>query len=279
MPIHDQSYRRYSGPRQPPGRAWAVIAWNDIRVLLMKRLLLGVLLIGWAPVVVRAVMIYLSTNFPQMTVLAPSVATFREFFEQQGFSVFVMTVYVGAGLIANDRRANALPIYLSKPLTRAEYIGGKLVVLLFFLLLVTWVPAMLLLFLQMMFAGSFAFVRANLFLIPAITLFSFVQVLLASFTVLALSSWSNSARYVAMLYAAAVIFTDVIFEVLRELTGSSGLAWLSFRANLAQVGDVIFRLTPRYASPWPLALAIVAGLIVASAAVLQRRVRGVEVVA
>ena len=34
-----------------------------------------------------------------------------------------------AGLIANDRRANALQIYLSKPLMRMEYIGGKLGIL------------------------------------------------------------------------------------------------------------------------------------------------------
>ena len=34
--------------------------------------------------------------------------------------VFFITVYVGAGLIANDRRANALQIYLSKPLTRGR---------------------------------------------------------------------------------------------------------------------------------------------------------------
>ena len=55
--------------------------------------------------------------------------------------MFFVTVYVGAGLIANDRRANALQIYLSKPLTRAEYVVGKLAILMAFLLLVTWVPA------------------------------------------------------------------------------------------------------------------------------------------
>lgn len=278
MPIHDQSYRRYSGTRCMPGRAWTVIAWTGIASLLTRRLLLAVLLIAWAPVLVRAVMIYLGVNFPQMTVLAPTAETFREFFERQGFSVFLMTVYVGAPLIANDLRANALQIYLSKPLTRAEYVGGKLAVLMFFLLLVTWVPAMLLLFLQVMFAGNVEFVSRNVFLIPAITLFAFVQVLLAAFTVLALSALSKSARYVAMLYAAAVLFTDAIFGVLTVMTGNSRLSWVSFRANLAQVGDVIFRLQPRYETPSPVAFAIVVGLIAVSVAVLHRRVRGVEVV-
>ena len=57
---------------------------------------------------------------------APSADTFRQFLDQQQIFVFFVTVYVGAGLIANDRRANALQIYLSKPLTRAEYVFGKL---------------------------------------------------------------------------------------------------------------------------------------------------------
>ncbi len=52
--------------------------------------------------------------------LAPTAETFREFLEQQDFFVFFMTIYVGAGLIANDRRANALQIYLSKPLLRVR---------------------------------------------------------------------------------------------------------------------------------------------------------------
>ena len=94
---------------------------------------------------------------------------FRDFLEQQDFFVFIMTIYVGAGLIANDRRANALQIYLSKPLLRTEYIAGKAAVLFTFIMLVTWLPAILLLFLQVMFKGSFAFLRANLFLFPAIT--------------------------------------------------------------------------------------------------------------
>ncbi len=60
-----------------------------------------------------------------------------QFVEQQGFFIFFVTVFVGAGLIAADRRANALQIYLSKPLLRMEYIGGKLAILVTFLLFVT----------------------------------------------------------------------------------------------------------------------------------------------
>ena len=278
MPIHDQSYRRYTGVREKPGTAWLVIAVTGIRAALSKKLFLWVMLAAWGQFFVRAVIFYLAANFPNLDILAPSVETFRQFFEMQGIFVFFVTVYVGSGLIANDRRSNALQIYLSKPLTRAEYVAGKLGILLCFLLLVTLLPAMALLFVQMMFSASLTFVRDNLFLIPAITLYALVEVLLAAFTMLALSSLSSSARYTAMLYAGAVLFTDALFTTLRAITGNSALAWLSFRANLGQIGDVIFRLEPRFDSPWLLSVVVVVALIGLSVFMLERRVRGVEVV-
>ena len=261
-----------------PGRAWTVIAWAGIRQLVRKRIFLGLLLFALLPFIVRAVLIYISANFPQASVLEPSVKMFRDFLEQQDFFVFVMTIYVGAGLIANDRRANALQIYLSKPLMRSEYIAGKAAVLFAFLMLVTWLPAMLLLFLQVMFKGNFDFLRANLFLIPAITVASLLQVFVATFTMLALSSLSKSSRYVGILYAGIIFFTAAIYGAMMAITGSTKLSYLSLSANLTQVMDVIFRLKPRYATPWPVSLTVVIGLVVLSISVLERRVRGVEVV-
>lgn len=278
MPIHDQSYRRYAGPRNEPGSAWLVIAAAGIRTLLGRKLFLAVMLAAWGQFFVRAVMFYLSANFPTMNVLAPSVETFRQFFDMQEIFVLFVTVYVGSGLIANDRRSNALQIYLSKPMSRAEYVAGKLGILGFFLLMVTLVPALALLMLEVMFSASLAFLLDNLFLLPAITLYALMEVSLASFTMLALSSLSTSARYTAMLYAGALFFTATVFAILRGATASSMLAWLSLRANVEQIGDVIFRLPPRFESPWALSVLVVALLIGLSALVLDRRVRGVEVV-
>lgn len=278
MPIHDQSYRRYRGPRESPRGAWTVIASAGIQAVLRKRAFLALLLFAWGPFIVRAVQIYVAATFPQASILAMRAETFREFFDQQGIFVFFVTVYVGAGLIANDRRANALQIYLSKPLTRAEYVAGKMAILVAFLLLVTWLPAVLLLVLQVLFAGSFAFLREHAFLLPAITLFSLIEVLVASFTMLALSSLSTSSRYVAVLYAGAVLFTDAMFAALRGITGSTAVSWVSFPATLAQVGDLVFRQRLRYDTPVAVSAIVLLALVVVSISVLERRIRGVEVV-
>ncbi len=279
MPIHDQGYRRYAGVRAPSGRAWAVIAAAGIRTLIARRAFVGLLLLAWVPFLVRAVQIYAAANLPQAQFLRPDAQLFRQFLEQQDIFLFFITVYAGTGLIANDRRANALQIYLSKPLTRLEYIFGKFAILLTLLLLVTWVPALLLLVIQVLFSGSVAFVLENLYLVPAITLYSLIQVTAVGSTMLALSSLSRSSRYVGVLYAGLIFFSQAIYGIVRGITRDSSMAWLSMPLDLAQIGDVIFRLEPRYDMPAWSAFLCVGLLIAASALVLDRRVRGVEVVA
>ena len=142
--------------------------------------------------------------------------TFREFLDSfpQHVMVFFITVYVGSGLIANDRRANALQIYLSKPLTRAEYIFGKLAILMAFLALVTWLPAIVLLVVQVAFTGSFAFLQGQHLSVPGDHASSrFWRSRWSRRRCSRLSSLSNSSRYVAILYTVVLFFTQAIYGV------------------------------------------------------------------
>jgi ABC-type transport system involved in multi-copper enzyme maturation permease subunit len=278
VPVHDQGYRRYKGGRAH-GRSWLVIARATIRAELRQKRVMALLLLSWVPFLVRGVLIYAAANIPQASILAPTPATFREFLDWQNIFVFFVTILIGAGLIAEDRRANALQIYLSKPITRVEYIVGKLAVLFAFLVFVTWVPAMLLLLLQALFSGSFEFMRNNLFLFPAITLFSALQVFVSAFAMLALSSLSRSRRFVAMMYAGIIFFTAALNQALVGITSSRAWAWISPGDSLDVIGDAAFRIVSTPPIPLPVAVAVIAALVIASIVVLERRVRGVEVVA
>ncbi len=278
-PVHDQSYRRYQGQRQPTGRGWLVIAAAGLRAALAGKLFLGLLLLAWVPFLVRTVQIYAVTMYPQTgDVLPVNARMFQSFVEGQGLFAFFVTIYIGAGLIANDRRANALQVYLSKPILRVEYIAGKLAVLGTFLLAVTLVPGVMLLLMQVVLSGSLAFVREHPALLPAIVVASLMRVIVASATMLALSSISRSARYVAVMYAGLIFFAEAMYGVLSFVTGSTGVAWLSISGNFEVIGDAVFRQPPRYETPVIVSLIVLAGLVAVSVSVLERSVRGVEVV-
>jgi len=257
-----------------------VIARAGLMSFLSRKAFLGLLIVAWIPFVVRASQLFLASNFSQAaTFLAPSAQTFRDFLGQQGIFVFLITIYVGAGLIANDRRANALQLYLSKPVTRAEYILGKMSVLAVFLLAITWLPAILLLILQIAFSGSFTFLKDNTSLIASVTLYCLLTVIVITFGMTALSSLSRSSRFVGIMFAGVLIFSDAMFNALRFITGTTAISWVSVQASLDQVGDVIFRQAPRHQTPVAVSFLVLRAVVVLSASVLERRVRGVEVVA
>lgn len=278
-PVHDQSYRRYRGPRRPVGRAWLVIMRAGIAAMLSRRILLALMVLAWLPFVIRSVQLYAVVAYPRAgEVLPVDARMFQSFVETQGFFAFFITIIVGAGLIADDRRANALQVYLSKPLLRIEYVAGKLGVLLVYVGAATLLPGLLLLTMQAVFAGNLQFLREHAFLVPAVTLASLLRMLVASLTMLALSALSTSARYVAVMYAGVVFFTEAAYGVLSAATGSTSLAWVSVTNNFEVIGDAVFRQPPRYDTPVAVSAIVLAGLVALSLSVLERRVRGVEVV-
>jgi len=258
-------------------RSWLVIARSGIIERLRERRFLALMLVAWLLFAVRAVQIYFGTTIVRASFLAPSDETFHSFLNQQRLFVFFITIYAGAGLIASDRQANALQLYLSKPITRHDYIAGKLATLAAFLIAVTWVPAMLLLALQVLFSGSLEFVSSHPRLVPAITITSVLQVALASMTMLALSSLSRSRRFAAMLYALVTIFAGAVERVLQTATGAAGWVLLSPQNTLLVVSDALFGIEPEI--PVAVALIAVVALMAVCVAVLERRVRPVDVVA
>jgi hypothetical protein len=80
------------------------------------------------------------------------------------------------------------------------------------------------------------------------------------------------------MYTGAIFFTDAIAGVLGAITGSTRTAWTSITANLDQATDLIFRQPLTYEMPATVSLLVLAGLITLSISVLERRVRGVEIV-
>ena len=247
MPIHRERYRRRESGVDLRGGAWAVIAANV-------------------------------PGMSQIGMLAVTPRMFRDFLNQQEPLVFFITVYAGSGLIADDIRANALQLYLSRPITRTQYIAGKAAILMAALAAVTFVPAMLLLLLVPAFAGRMTFLVENLSLVASISAYSVIQVTLSAFLILALSSLSNSRWFVAILFAGLAFFTHAVFGVLGAAVEGSSFSWVSIFANVRQVGDVLFRMPPRHDTHPAISAGVIVLIIAASAFVLRRRIRAIEVV-
>ena len=81
-----------------------------------------------------------------------------------------------------------------------------------------------------------------------------------------------------MMYAGLVFFAEAMYRRVAAITGERH-RWVSLsRANLDALGDAIFRLPPRYDMPVVISLPSWSACYRRVVVVLDRRVRGVEVV-
>jgi len=110
-------------------------------------------------------------------------------------------------------------------------------------------------------------------------LYSFLTVLAVSFMMHGAVILSNNSRFVCR--AVRRRLSVYAGRVPRDVAGHATVHLLvDFRSTRPQqVGSAIFRQTPQYETPWGISLLVVVTLVAVSIWILERRVRGVEVVA
>ncbi|PYV03950.1 MAG: hypothetical protein DMG10_09585 [Acidobacteria bacterium] len=278
MPIYDLSYRQWSGVWTSHPYRWWVITRQGINILGRKRRFLVLMILSALPFLVRCVMLYLSTVLGRIPLLTINAKFFEDFLSQQMFFVFIIAIYAGAGLIANDLKANALQIYFSKPITRRDYVMGKLGVLFFFLALPTLVPGMLLFFLAVLFKSDASFLEQNYWVPASVLGYSLLIIATYSVVMLAVSSLSKSSRFAGIVFAALFFFSRIFYQILSVVLRSTRVAWVSLGNNLTQIGDYLFQVSPQYQSPLWLSAMVLGLLMLGSVWLLHHRVQAVEVV-
>ena len=281
MPIHDQGYRRYGGERAAHGRAWAVIASAGIRTMLRKRAFLGLLLLAWLAV--------LRPRRPDLRGRESAAggvpgADPRDVprFPRLSRRLRVLHRRLRRFGTHRDRsarqRAADLPVEAAVARRVRLRQAGR----------AAGVPAARHLGAGDRAADRAGDVRRRLHVLRRQHLpvpgdhavSAFIQTLTVSATMLALSSLSKSSRYVGILYAGVIFFTQAMYGVLyaghaRHELGV-GVVQRQPEPDATRSSSACGPPTPRRGRcRWPVLAAVVA----LSAVILERRVRGVEVVA
>jgi len=141
-PIADLSYRNYDGPLEAPLHRWWAIAKMSIRLSVKKKgFWVWSVISGYWYLILLAIFYFadsLGATAPGAIGRGGNLNPFAAFFANMvwkdqfvtAFSIsqillFIIALLVGVGSIANDNRANALLVYLSKPCSKFDYILGK----------------------------------------------------------------------------------------------------------------------------------------------------------
>jgi len=231
----------------PQWRRWVVIARYHLRQLFAgkgRNALIALLVIAGAIHLVFLAIIYILANQDLLALYGIRARDLprinREFFlyplMAQGFIVGLLTLIVGSGLIADDRRDNAIALYLSKPLTPIEYLLGKFSVLAVFILAVTAVPVNILFAFEVLMHGGWAFLKAHWWLPLSITLFSLVIAAFCGAVILMASSLVKRGALAGVLVIGLFVGHNVLAGILGDIYHTRKLMMLSLQFDFYRLG-------------------------------------------
>jgi len=198
VPVYDRRYRGWVGERRPSRSTVLTLARYGLSEIFGSRLLLVIFAAACLPFVVFSTIVYVASNLELLELFeVGNVGRFQEMVGGTLFFVFTMiqsnlafvfASFAGPTLVGPDLVHGAMPLYLSRPLERWEYVLGKFAVLMTLLSAITWVPGLLLCALQAALSkGEWLMSAWRLPL--AIFLASTVWITLLSLCALAISAW------------------------------------------------------------------------------------------
>ncbi len=283
MPIHTQNYRHWEGTLNPRNHTrWWVIAKAELKLLAKRKIVR--LIVAGPPVIyilVHAILIYLLNQFDTIDFFEIDSAFFQNFLFRMpalsGFLVALISIFGGAGLIANDLKSNALSLYLSKPISWVDYLIGKFAVIGILLICLTLVPG-LLLFLQHLLLSDYTFFKEYYWITFSIIIYSVVITVISSLLMLLFSSLTTNSRYATIGFCSVWFGLPVIALILREVFSTSRVAIVSIWANYDRLGTAFFGEEAKYDVHWAWTLLVLFALSAVCIFVLRLRIRAVQIV-
>ena len=288
MAVYEQSYRRYRGPETPRALRFLTIPRYAFDRLSGSRIWWVLLAASTLATLGAAVLVYLRHNASALAVLGISVEQldraipmdarfFSAFLGVQFVFGFLVVLVAGPSLMSMDLANGALPLYLSRPIRRVEYVVGKFLVLAAALSLLTWVYGLGLFGLQTTLGGAgWAVEHARI----AWALFagSWLWIVVMSAFTLALSAmirWPLAVR--GVLLALFILLPGFAHALAAILDNRWGLL-LDPGSVLATVVRSLFGLATREGPPLAGAWLALGAVLAFSALVLFKKLRAYEVV-
>ncbi|HEX5044719.1 MAG TPA: hypothetical protein VFV75_17605 [Candidatus Polarisedimenticolaceae bacterium] len=288
MAIYERAYRGYAGAVTPTWSRFLVLPRYAFEAVFASKMFTSFFALCFVPSLVGAVLVYLHHNLKALTVLnmtpdqlLPIDARFFLWLLTISALMlgFLLTLLVGPGLISRDLLHDALPLYLSRPFSRSEYVLGKLAVLVILQSAVSWVPLLLVWVLQACLDPGW--IVRSLRIVPALIVGGLLWIVLLSLLTLAISATVKrrilaQATLLGFFFIAAA-FGAIVNQILLTTYGSM----LALSEVIQHIWAGLFGTPALSAQPLSLPAAWLAAVAYAALCLRQlaRKVRAHEVVA
>jgi len=290
MTIRDLGYKRYDGPRLPHRSRYRVLIGRTLSLAWASGLVKTAMILGMFPMVVCGVVIFFKVKAMQMIASQPMAAAaagiklddasswvFYCVYWCQLWFAFAMSVLVAAPAVSDDVRTGAFQFYFARPISRNHYLVGKMVPVGLLITIVCAAPGLALVLLRLGLCKTGAEAMKVLPMLGSTILYTLVYAATLALPPVALSALSRRSGTMQGAWAALFFFPWVLGEGMAAATGVSYAVLVSIPTNLRLLGQYLYGMEPSYAIPWYYPAAVLAALLVGSAAVLLHRLDKVEV--
>jgi ABC-type transport system involved in multi-copper enzyme maturation permease subunit len=254
MPIREKGYYKWDGEFKKSYVKWLPIFINGIKSVFKKKK--SKLLFSFAafPFFVFLLAVYISTK-PELRMMKDLVKQiqsdamlFYSFytFGPLIFSMILLSLFAGADLISVDLKFHSFTLYLSRPLTRFDYIKGKFSIVLFYLLLFSLIPGILLIIAKIIFSGEFS---VPLYVFLSALIFPIIISLFLSSFILMVSSLSSNRKFVIIIFFVLYILSNTIAGIFQGVFKNDYFLFFSIEKNIKQFGSLVFNIKPDFDAP------------------------------
>ncbi len=273
-PIADLSYRNYDGPKGLAKARWWPIAKNGLRISIKKKGFWVLAIFSmWQYIFLIFMLFIRGLGAGRMSQFLPSFPGLLGWAFSAGLWPFILALFVGTGCIAADNRANALQVYLAKPITKRDYLIGKWLYIFLLVFAVYFVPLLLCTLYQALSVGFASFLRENPLIFPKLVLISMIPGVVHASILVGISAWNKTTWLVGVIYRGIYLFSatfaTVLSFTLRDDVGPKAVETvklLSIGGAISGTGTTILGAVPQFIGEgrehvlpyfWPLFLIVI----------------------
>jgi ABC-2 type transport system permease protein len=209
--------------------------------------------------------------------------TYRNFIWYQGYMVMIALALAGSVLVGNDFQFGSLPFYLSKPMGRWHYLGGKCLAVAIFVHLLTTLPAVLL-FVQYGLLDSWSYFFDNFRLLVGILAYGLTLSVCLSLMIVAAATWLRKTVPLIMTWTTFFLFFRLLaLAMVDGFKYSPRWRLIDLWNDTYVVGNALLGMPHDTLRPAPQPTVLEAGLVLGGLSCicliyLNLRIRAVEIV-
>src|SRR4029077_338744 len=250
MAVYKRTYKAYHGPLTPAWSRFTVLSRYGLSTLFNSRPFTAYTVLCFIPFLIGLAYIYFVHSTTAQLVLNARMGNgpgtvnndwFLGFIGIEAAMGFILVAWGGPGMITKDFANHSVQLYLSRPISRTEYLFGKISVLATLLSCTTWIPALMLFFVKAELQGH-GWLWENLWLAGSILISCLIWIAMISLVSMAVAVWVKWRIAATALMLGIFFLLPALGAVLDAILRTQWVSLVNFTHVISIVLAHLFRL-------------------------------------